>query len=68
MALFKMPYLSVVCKYCGSRNIIKWGQYHGIQRFFCKDCKRKFADNMALPNMQTPIDQVGSALGMFYEG
>lgn len=68
MSLFKMPYLSVACKHCGSHNVIKFGHYHGIQRLYCKDCKRKFADNEALPNMQTPIDQVGAAIGMFYEG
>jgi transposase-like protein len=50
------------------RNVIKYGHFRGIQRFFCKDCKRKFADNDALPNMQTPIDQVGAAIGMYYEG
>ena len=31
----------------------------------CKDCKRKFADNDALPNMQTPIEQVGASIGMY---
>ena len=42
--------------------------YSGQQRFWCKDCKRKFADNDALPEMQTPVEQIGSAIGMFYEG
>ena len=64
----RVPYFDIVCKFCGSRNVIKYGHYRGIQRFFCKDCKRKFADNDALPNMQTPIDQIGAAIGMFYEG
>lgn len=64
----KVPYFNITCKYCGSRNVIKYGHYRNIQRFFCKDCKRKFADNDALPNMQTPIDQIGAAIGMFYEG
>jgi len=64
----KVPYIDVTCKYCGSNNVIKYGKHSGVQRFFCKDCKRKFADNDALPNMQTPIDQVGAAIGMFYEG
>jgi putative transposase len=64
----KVPYFDVTCKYCGGHNVIKYGHYRGMQRFFCKDCKRKFADNDALPDMKTPIDQVGAALGMFYEG
>jgi len=64
----RVPYFDIVCKFCGSRNVIRYGHYRNIQRFFCKDCKRKFADNDALPNMQTPIDQVGAAIGMYYEG
>jgi len=64
----KVPYFDIACKFCGSRNVIRYGHYRNIQRFFCKDCKRKFADNDALPNMQTPIDQIGAAIGMYYEG
>lgn len=64
----KVPYIDISCKYCGSKNVIKWGNFRGIQRFFCKDCQRKFADNDALPNMQTPTEQVGAALSMYYEG
>jgi len=64
----KVPYFDIACKYCGSRNVIKYGHFRGIQRFWCKKCQRKFADNDALPNMQTPIEQVGAAIGMYYEG
>lgn len=64
----KVPYYDVACKFCGSKNVIKWGTFRGIQRFWCKECQRKFADNDALPNMQTPIEQIGSAVGMYYEG
>jgi putative transposase len=64
----KAPYIPITCKYCGSYNVIKYGTFRGRQRFWCKDCKRKFADNDALPNMQTPIEQVGTAISMFYEG
>jgi putative transposase len=66
--LMRVPYIEPVCKYCGSKNIIKWGHYHGRQRLFCKDCQRKFADNGALPEQQAPTEQVGAAIGMFYEG
>ncbi len=56
------------CKFCGSRKVVRYGHFRGVQRWWCKDCKRKFVDNDALPKMQTPIIQVASALGMFYEG
>jgi len=66
--LTKVPYFDIVCKFCGSRNVIKYGTFKGIQRFFCKDCKRKFADNDALPKMKTPINEVATALNMYYGG
>ena len=57
-----------LCKMCGSHNVIRYGSYHGIQRWWCKDCQRKFADNAALPDMKKPTNQVATAVGMFYEG
>lgn len=56
------------CKYCGSTNIVRYGQSGGVQYWWCKDCKRKFADNDALPEMKTPIMQIGSVLSMYYRG
>ncbi len=56
------------CKYCGSTNIVRYGQTGGTQYWWCKDCERKFADNDALPEMKTPIKQISSALSMHYRG
>ncbi len=56
------------CKFCGSKRIVRYGHYQNVQRWWCKDCKRKFVHNDALPRMKTPIIQVASALSMFYEG
>jgi len=56
------------CKHCGSTNLVRYGQSGGVQYWWCKDCQRKFADNEALPEMKTPIMQVGSALSMYYRG
>ena len=56
------------CKYCDSTNIIKYGKLKGIQRYFCKDCERKFVDNDAIPKMQTSTRDVAGALNMYYEG
>jgi len=63
----------VNCKYCNSENIIKFGSYtdidgNEIQHYFCKDCKRKFVSNTALPYMQTPVEQVALALSLYYDG
>jgi len=56
------------CKYCQSENIIKYGKLRGVQRYFCKDCNRKFVANDAIPKMQTSTRDVADALNMYYEG
>jgi putative transposase len=56
------------CKYCQSPNIIKFGSFQGIQRYWCKDCKRKFTELDTLPKMKTPINEIGSVLNMYYGG
>jgi len=56
------------CKYCGSTNVVRYGRVNAVQYWWCKDCKRKFADNDALPEMKTPIMQVAAALSMYYRG
>jgi len=57
----------VNCKYCNSTNIVKFGTFKGIQRYWCKDCKRKFVPD-SLPKMKTPQNIIASALGMYYGG
>lgn len=56
------------CKFCGSKHIVRFGHYKQVQRWWCKDCQRKFVDNDALPKMKTPSIQVALALSEFYEG
>jgi putative transposase len=58
----------VSCKYCGNRRTVKYGHYRGSQRWWCKDCKKKFVANAALPGMKTPMEQVAFALREFYAG
>lgn len=56
------------CKYCQSENVIKYGKYKGVQRYYCKDCKRKFAGIDTIPKMQYSTSKVADALNMYYEG
>lgn len=56
------------CKYCGSKNLWLYGTYKGSQRFYCRDCKRKFAGNFALPKMRSPVTNVGDALQSYFSG
>jgi putative transposase len=56
------------CKYCGSKNLWLYGKYKGQQLFYCRDCKRKFAGNFALPKMRSPVTNVGDALQSYFSG
>ncbi|HXZ94481.1 MAG TPA: DDE-type integrase/transposase/recombinase [Dehalococcoidia bacterium] len=66
--LMRVIYEDFRCKVCGSANVVKYGTLRGIQRWWCKDCHHKFADNDALSGMKTPTEQVSSALQLYYEG
>jgi putative transposase len=59
---------SICCKYCGSSNVIKFGAFNGVQRYWCKNCERKFTGLDTLPKTKTPINEIGSALNMYYGG
>lgn len=58
---------TIKCKYCNSPDVVKFGTYKGIQRYFCKNCKRKFVLD-TLPKMKTPMLWIASALDMYYRG
>jgi len=60
--------MNIRCKYCHSENVIKYGKYKDVQRYFCKDCKRKFAGIDTIPKMQYSTSKVADALNMYYEG
>ena len=59
---------SISCKFCNSTNIVKYGTFQGMQRYFCKNCRRKFADNDAIPKMKTPVWIISLALDCYYDG
>jgi transposase-like protein len=56
------------CKFCRSTDTIRYGSHKNIRRFWCKKCRRKFADNQALPHMKIPSDQIAPAVGSYYQG
>jgi len=59
---------TLLCKYCQSENVIKYGFYKAVQRYFCKECKRKFAGIDTIPKMQYATSKVSDAINMYYEG
>jgi hypothetical protein len=54
-------------KYCVSPKVIEFGTFDGVQRYWCRDRKRKFADDKALPTMKTPMEHTSAALSYYFE-
>jgi transposase-like protein len=67
-APFNIIYTEIRCKYCNSKKISKYGIYKNIQRWWCKECKRKFSDNNAYPWTRITSDAVHAALYLYYKG
>src|SRR3989304_2983550 len=59
---------TIRCKDCQSEAILKFGTYKGVQRYWCKSCKRKFKADDMTPKMKTDASEVSAALSMWYEG
>lgn len=62
---YKLP-RAVRCKFCNSRNVIKYGHYKDRQRWWCKACQRKFAGSSTIPRMRTPAQEVLAVLKEYY--
>jgi putative transposase len=56
------------CKWCGSTEIMKYGFRDGIQEYICLKCKRKFIAKDAPYKMRSTVEEIGSAINMFYDG
>lgn len=58
----------MICKYCGSENVVKNGHVHGKQFYLCKDCGHKFVEPTAYPKMRTKGRVVATAIDLYFEG
>lgn len=58
----------VICKNCGSDNVVKFGKYKGTQLYWCKSCQRKFKGDNSLFHMKVSPEYVSCALSMYYSG
>lgn len=62
------PEVKPSCKNCGSPAVVKFGAYKGVQRYYCKSCKRKFKADDSLFHMKVSAAHISSALSMYYAG
>jgi transposase-like protein len=60
--------ITILCKFCGSENVVKYGKKRGVQYYLCRDCNHTFAGNDAIPGMRYSSEQIAAALSMFYDG
>lgn len=58
----------IVCKYCESEAVVRFGKYREEQLYWCRSCRRKFKAGDNAFQMKTPAHQVSAALDMYYEG
>ncbi len=58
----------IVCKWCGSTDIQKYGSRKGVQEYLCNKCGRKFIDKDAPFRKQTPTELIGTSLSQYYDG
>ncbi|MDO8715784.1 MAG: DDE-type integrase/transposase/recombinase [Dehalococcoidales bacterium] len=58
----------VKCKNCDSNAVVKFGKYKGVQRYYCKSCKRKFKFDADAFHGKIPSSYVSSSVNMYYTG
>lgn len=58
----------LVCKLCGSGQIVKYGRYRDSQHWLCRTCGKKWTDNDAVAGGKLPAKCVAYSLGAYYDG
>lgn len=56
------------CKFCHSPNFIKYGFKNKKQVYRCKDCNRKFVDNIDFENMKYNPKIIALTLDLYFRG
>jgi len=60
------------CLYCYSKNIVKHGIRHNkngdIQRLSCRDCGKRFTQNLGFERMKATPQTITSALQLYFTG
>lgn len=58
----------VVCKFCYSSDIIKYGKKNGKQNYLCKKCKRRFVNNGDFQNLKFSPHIISLTLDLYFKG
>jgi transposase-like protein len=58
----------ILCKWCGSNEIKKYGILGGTQEYYCLKCNRKFINNDNPFGKRSTIEQIGTSISSYYDG
>ncbi|RJO62588.1 MAG: IS6 family transposase [Dehalococcoidia bacterium] len=58
----------IVCKWCGSKDIMKYGISEGGQEYICKVCKRKFTNRDMPFGKRSTAENIGTSISSYYDG
>ena len=56
------------CTHCGSENYIKYGKKNKKQQYMCKDCNRKFVDNLYFERLKGDPKIICLTLDLYFKG
>jgi transposase-like protein len=58
----------ILCKWCGSNEIKKYGISGGTQEYYCLKCNRKFINNDNPFGKRSTFEQIGTSISSYYDG
>lgn len=56
------------CTHCGSENYIKYGKKNGKQHYMCKECNKKFVDNLYFERLKGDPKIICLTLDLYFKG
>ena len=56
------------CTHCGSEEHIKYGKKNNKQIYYCKDCKRRFVDNLYFERIKADPKVICVTLDLYFKG
>jgi len=59
---------NIICTHCGSENYYKYGKKNGKQHYMCKECGRKFVDNLYFERLKGDPKIICLTLDLYFKG
>lgn len=56
------------CTHCGSENYTKYGKKNGKQVYMCKDCDKRFVDNLYFERLKADPKIICVTLDLYFKG